>query len=235
MRNSRLYSEFKRDFSALKEDIFYYHHKISIDYDNVVQDFNNKIKVLSYFYDLGEKKYITSFEFSNYPIYGIQYHPEKSAYEWRINMTRTKESLISSWKIALAFVRECKKSNHTFDQALFPKLAIYHYKVSDFSTIYNQVYVIPYYYHRELEPFRSLDDNQPTQNFTNATPNTTILERNQKIIEKVLANRKQVQQPLNLSEIPSTKQVDLDKNSKENTRSDPQPAPRSGNPPISAI
>ncbi len=106
----------------LTERVFYYHHQYGIDYDNVINKFEGGIEPLSYFHDNSKRKYVTSFEFTNHPIFGIQFHPEKAAYEWKVKMNRSQTAQKVSSEIAYNFVQECKKNNHTFNMSRFQNL-----------------------------------------------------------------------------------------------------------------
>ena len=43
------------------------------------------IHVLSTNKDWSEREFISTLELTNYPIYGLQFHPEKNNYEWVLN------------------------------------------------------------------------------------------------------------------------------------------------------
>ena len=161
-RKSRMYSEFP-SISLLKESIFFYHHQFCIDYDNTMRDLSHLITPLTYFYDESGQRYITSLEFKKYPFYGIQFHPEKISYEWRVEINRTKGAIMAAFNLAYAFVQDCKKSKHVFNESLFTDLTAYHFETSDKSTIYNSVVAIKSsYYRRFFEKY-----NNP--NATNTT------------------------------------------------------------------
>lgn len=43
----------------------------------------DKFNILSYNHDFDNKRFISSVESTEYPFYGLQFHPEKNLYEWK--------------------------------------------------------------------------------------------------------------------------------------------------------
>ena len=61
---------------------------------------------------------VTSIEAYNYPIYGVQFHPEKTLYEFSYAdgvIPRTAEARQLAEDITFNFVEETKKSQHYFN------------------------------------------------------------------------------------------------------------------------
>lgn len=195
--DSRLYGSFKGNLQDLTERVFYYHHQYGLNYNNIVKNFDGGIEVLSFFYDNNKDRYVTSFEFTNHPIFGIQYHPEKAAYEWKIKMNRTQVAQRVSTDIAFNFVEECKKNSHVFNYSKFQNLLIYHFNSTDHSSIYNQIYKIPYSYHNTFKyginakkvinsPNATLEDQAPVENNTTLPANDTIIENNNIVPNEII-------------------------------------------------
>jgi len=173
LKTSKMFSGFS-DIGLLKERIFFYHHIYCIDYDNVMRDLSHLIRPLSYFFDESGKRYITSLEFIDYPFYGIQFHPEKISYEWKVEINRTKEAITAAFDLIYPFVQECKKSPHTFNQSLFNQLTIYRFPTSDNSSIYNSVYAIPFKYHQKFfQKLSRKNTSKPSKPINNAVMSET--------------------------------------------------------------
>ncbi|XP_036623791.1 gamma-glutamyl hydrolase [Trichosurus vulpecula] len=75
-------------------------------------------------------EFISTVEAYDYPIYGVQWHPEKSAFEWK-NLTGIVHSPLAiktSFYMAYFFVNEARKSHHYFaSEAEEAKELIYNY------------------------------------------------------------------------------------------------------------
>lgn len=51
-----------------------------------------------------------------YPFYGVQFHPEKNSFEWKLskNYAHSLDAVRSNRYFMDFFVSECRKSTHTF-------------------------------------------------------------------------------------------------------------------------
>ncbi|XP_069816101.1 gamma-glutamyl hydrolase [Dendropsophus ebraccatus] len=72
-------------------------------------------KVLSTNSD-GGLEFISTFEAYDYPVYGVQWHPEKNPFEWRIisDISHTAEAVHVAFYMADYFVKEARKSQHHY-------------------------------------------------------------------------------------------------------------------------
>ncbi|XP_056378005.1 gamma-glutamyl hydrolase [Hyla sarda] len=78
----------------------------------------------------GVLEFISTFEAYDYPIYGVQWHPEKNPFEWRItsDISHTPEAVHVAFYMADFFVKEARKSQHQFTpQAQADHPLIYNY------------------------------------------------------------------------------------------------------------
>ncbi|XP_053323205.1 gamma-glutamyl hydrolase [Spea bombifrons] len=66
----------------------------------------------------GVVEFISTFEAYHYPIYGVQWHPEKNPFEWRktSDISHTAEAVHVAFYMADFFVNEARKSLHTFSK-----------------------------------------------------------------------------------------------------------------------
>ncbi|XP_060064224.1 gamma-glutamyl hydrolase-like [Ylistrum balloti] len=62
------------------------------------------------------EEFISTFEAKKYPIYGVQWHPEKVPYDWDLGdaLSHTKRGVKVTQYFANFFVEECRKSAHQF-------------------------------------------------------------------------------------------------------------------------
>jgi len=101
-------------------------------------------KLTSVSQDSNGTEFIASIEGRKFPIYGVQYHPEKNAFEWHtdISINHQPEAVEVSQHLANFFVNEARKSNHSFTDANLERNSlIYNYNPLKWHDGFNQVYV----------------------------------------------------------------------------------------------
>lgn len=84
--------------------------------------FSNNSKLKSFYrlmstnFDRVGKQFISTIESFKYPIYGVQYHPEKNSFEWdnRENLPHSWEAIQVTQYFANFFVNEARKNGHHF-------------------------------------------------------------------------------------------------------------------------
>ncbi|KAM9626468.1 gamma-glutamyl hydrolase [Trichechus inunguis] len=61
-------------------------------------------------------EFVSSVEGYKYPVYGVQWHPEKPPYEWgNDNISRSPNAVKAAFYLAEFFVSEARKNNHHFE------------------------------------------------------------------------------------------------------------------------
>ncbi|XP_063307433.1 gamma-glutamyl hydrolase-like [Pelobates fuscus] len=93
----------------------------------------------------GTVEFISTFEAYDYPIYGVQWHPEKTAFEWKkaSEISHTAEAVYVAFYMAEFFVNEARKSLHKFpDTAQEHESLIYNYcpKYTGNNSVFEQIY-----------------------------------------------------------------------------------------------
>lgn len=103
-------------------------------------------RVISWDYDRGNKEFVSTVEGFKYPIYALQWHPEKVAFEWNPNegIDHSTDSIRANEYMAQFFVSEARKSNHMFatPEAEY-KALIYNYSPiysASFDSDFTQMY-----------------------------------------------------------------------------------------------
>ncbi|XP_063062669.1 gamma-glutamyl hydrolase-like [Engraulis encrasicolus] len=117
--NSKLFKDFPEDVmtSLATENITVNFHKWSISTENFTksEELRTFYKILSTNVDDGNIEFISTMEAYDYPIYGVQWHPEKNAFEWsRDYYPHTPSAIKMTFHMAHFFVNEAKKSFHSF-------------------------------------------------------------------------------------------------------------------------
>lgn len=119
VNRSRMFKDFSAEMMEIlaTEPLTINAHKWSISMETYYS--NEKLhkfyKVLSTNND-GPLEFISTFEAYDYPIYGVQWHPEKSAFEWtRDFYTHSPNAVRVSFFFAEFFVSEARKNTHSFE------------------------------------------------------------------------------------------------------------------------
>uniref|UniRef100_A0A3B4AA36 folate gamma-glutamyl hydrolase n=1 Tax=Periophthalmus magnuspinnatus TaxID=409849 RepID=A0A3B4AA36_9GOBI len=98
-------------------------------------------------------QYLLCFVAYDYPIYGVQWHPEKNPYEWtRDFYVHTPNSIKMTFYFADFFVNEARKSKHTYEnEKMIRDLLIYRYHpnyTGETTSVFEQKY---YFYGRDQD------------------------------------------------------------------------------------
>ncbi|XP_024366130.1 gamma-glutamyl hydrolase 1 [Physcomitrium patens] len=76
-------------------------------------ELNNFFQILTVTPDLNEKLYVSTVEARKYPILGVQWHPEKNAYEWGVdNIPHSADAIGVTQSVANYLIAEARKSSH---------------------------------------------------------------------------------------------------------------------------
>ncbi|CAF0729107.1 unnamed protein product [Adineta ricciae] len=107
---------------------------------------SNFYKMLTVSYDLDNRSFISTIESRRYPIFGVQWHPEKNAFEWRVNTTipHSRDAIEVMQYTANFFAEQARQNTNHFDSLQDElKYLIYQYTpefmgldVSHFQQIY---------------------------------------------------------------------------------------------------
>ncbi|XP_076027115.1 gamma-glutamyl hydrolase [Genypterus blacodes] len=132
-QSSRLFRSFPKDLlqSLAQENITANFHSWSLSIQNYSRNAKLKrfYKILSTNTD-GKRDFISTMEANRYPFYAVQWHPEKSPFEWvdKPGMVHTVSAVRASFYTASFFVSEAMKSQHNFSSPLEEERAlIYNY------------------------------------------------------------------------------------------------------------
>jgi gamma-glutamyl hydrolase len=114
---SKIYSKFTekdfQTFTELNSTVHYHKYGFETELYNKYKIFNDFFTINSFGYDRNGKKFIGSVEGKKYPIYAVQYHPEKVRYERNIpsnNTVNSNEAFVMSKKLADFFIEETRKN-----------------------------------------------------------------------------------------------------------------------------
>ncbi|XP_060921080.1 gamma-glutamyl hydrolase [Labrus mixtus] len=108
---------------------------ISVSTHETNEELNNFYKVLSTNTD-GRVEFVSTMEAYDYPIYGVQWHPEKNAFEWRKPYIPHSPSAIkTTFYTAEFFVNEARKNLHRFNSEEEERQAL----IYNYSPVYTQL------------------------------------------------------------------------------------------------
>lgn len=148
---SRMFQNFPPELlqSLATEPLTANFHKWSLSVKNFTM--NEKLKkffnVLTTNTD-GKTEFISSMEGYKYPVYAVQWHPEKAPYEWvdLKGISHAPNAVKTAFYLAEFFVSEARKNNHHFESESKEKSSL----IYQFSPIYTenvalfqQCYVFP--------------------------------------------------------------------------------------------
>ncbi|XP_067888007.1 gamma-glutamyl hydrolase-like [Heterodontus francisci] len=149
--DSRMFKNFPRDLmqALAVEPLTANFHYWSISVKNFTRNtkLRNFYKILTTNMDNKKLVFVSTMEARNYPIYGVQWHPEKSAFEWtkKKNIPHSLDAVEVSWYLAEFFVNEARKNWHHFsDETEEANALIYKYPqvYTANISVYEQIYVI---------------------------------------------------------------------------------------------
>ncbi|XP_049709983.1 gamma-glutamyl hydrolase [Elephas maximus indicus] len=115
----RMFRNFPADLllSLSTEPLTANFHKWSLSMKNFTRDTNLKtfFNVITT-NTVGKIEFISSMEGYKYPVYGVQWHPEKPPYEWgNDNISHSPNAVKAAFYLAEFFVSEARKNNHHFE------------------------------------------------------------------------------------------------------------------------
>ncbi|KAA0711901.1 Gamma-glutamyl hydrolase [Triplophysa tibetana] len=148
--NSRLFKRFPKDLlqSLAEENITSNFHSWSLSLKNYSR--NAKLKrfyrVLTTNTD-GKTDFISTMEAYRYPFYAVQWHPEKSPFEWieKAGMVHTLSAIKAAFYTAHFFISEAMKNHHRFpSQSEEEKALIYNHQ-PNFNGL-NSIFMQNYYF-----------------------------------------------------------------------------------------
>lgn len=114
-------------------------------------DFNlsHEWRVMSTNADWNGLEFISTIESRRFPFYGVQFHPEKTIYEWvrNKNISHTQNAIAAAQYFAEFFINEARKSNNHFESSkIEDQYVIYNY-IPTFSgavgSAFEQAYMFP--------------------------------------------------------------------------------------------
>lgn len=81
--------------------------------------------------DSNNLTFISIVEAKNYPFLGLQFHPEKNAYEWKQKDPHSRSAIYSARYFYDWFVNECRRNKHRYiNNSFLEKELIYNYPVT---------------------------------------------------------------------------------------------------------
>ncbi|CAH0398722.1 unnamed protein product [Chilo suppressalis] len=133
-RNSKMFAEAPDELVDIlaNEEVTVNAHQFCI-VDKNLNAFNltKDWQVTSYSDDDFDVQFIATIEHTRYPFYGVQFHPEKNSFEWKLSKKypHSYSAIKANRYFMDFFVNECRRNVHTFANAAEEnKYAIYNYE-----------------------------------------------------------------------------------------------------------
>ena len=85
------------------------------------------VAVLSTNFDRNGKAFVSSYEGRHYPIWGLQFHPSRLAYEWkaREEMNHSIQAVVDMQYVAYFMYNQGRFNHHHFDPDFLHQVIIY--------------------------------------------------------------------------------------------------------------
>ncbi len=88
------------------------------------------------------EKFVSVWEARKYPFYGVQFHPEKAIFEWKVYSDKSYDSMEMTQIISNKFIEKARQSKNQFSaQADFEKISIYNYNMYPTSMSFTRIYL----------------------------------------------------------------------------------------------
>ncbi|CAK1586217.1 unnamed protein product [Parnassius mnemosyne] len=148
-RTSKMFAEAPEDIIQIlaNEDVTVNaHHFCIVDKNLQSHNLDKDWRVTSHSDDDYGVQFIASIEHNRYPFYGVQFHPEKSSFEWKLskNYPHSMNAIKANRYFMDFFVKECRKNLHSFASAREEnKYVIYNYEprfTGALGSMYHQCY-----------------------------------------------------------------------------------------------
>jgi len=96
----------------------------------------NFFRLNAYNYDRVGTPFASVMEGKNYPVYGVQFHPERNAFEWNVheNIDHSRQAIRASQYFGDFFVDEARKNDHKFSSKKNEKDAL----IYNFAPFYSE-------------------------------------------------------------------------------------------------
>ncbi|XP_063632663.1 gamma-glutamyl hydrolase A-like [Cydia splendana] len=133
-RDSKMFKDADEDVVEIlaTQDVTVNAHQFCIVDENLIShNLTEDWRVTSHGDDYYGVQFIATVEHNRYPFYGVQFHPEKNAYEWKLSKYHPsdKSAIKANRYFMDFFVDECRKSSHAFASAAEENLyVIYNYE-----------------------------------------------------------------------------------------------------------
>eukprot|EP00127_Corallochytrium_limacisporum_P003536 Clim_evm19s150 gene=Clim_evmTU19s150 len=120
---------------------------LHLDHFEATPALNNFWNLISTSTDLNNQPFVSTIESDEYPIWAVQWHPEKPQFEWKPwgNIAHDTDTIAASQWLANFFIGEARKNDSHFDSVKqLNKYLIYNYPASFYGRtdpVFEQVYV----------------------------------------------------------------------------------------------
>jgi gamma-glutamyl hydrolase len=87
-------------------------------------------------------EFLSVFSAKDYPFYGVQFHPEKNLFEWKVYADRSDSGAEIVQILSNRFVEQARQSKNQFaNEADFTKLSIYNFKTHSTNMSFLSIYL----------------------------------------------------------------------------------------------
>lgn len=88
------------------------------------------------------EEFVSTLESIDYPIYAVQYHPEKNLFEWKVNAVRSASGTLIAQILSNKFIDVARNNKNRFSSDdEFSKAVIYNYQTHFTTMSFTQIYL----------------------------------------------------------------------------------------------
>lgn len=99
-------------------------------------------RVDAYTTSIYSDEFLSAFSAKDYPFYGVQFHPEKNLYEWKVYADRSDAGAEIVQIISNRFIEQARQSQNQFaSNDDFSKLSIYNYNLHNTTMSFVRIYM----------------------------------------------------------------------------------------------
>jgi gamma-glutamyl-gamma-aminobutyrate hydrolase PuuD len=126
------------------QGILYYnhHYAVTLPYYNTSPSLKQFWRIAATTTTSYSEDFLAVFESFDYPFYGVQFHPEKNLFEWKVPADRSESGAQIVQILSNKFVEEARKNKNAFANfEEFKALSIYNFKTQPTKMSFIQIYV----------------------------------------------------------------------------------------------
>jgi len=125
------------------QGVMFYDHNwiVSMDTYNNNRNLSTFWKVITETTSPFNERFVALWEARKYPFYGVQFHPEKNSFEWKINADRSYDAIEIEQIMSNKFIEKARLSKNSFaSYDEYQKYSIYNFQATATTFPFSRIY-----------------------------------------------------------------------------------------------